>query len=181
MIEKITDRIIDILRDEIRSKFTIYEDQITSGRLDKEDNDTVIGLYLYNILNIDQIQNREPFYIKDDHLETSPKVIELSYLVYVNNKASMKQLTLNEEMLLLEEVTRIFFNHSMIEIDDIQVHLSFEDISLHEKIGLWQAMDIAYQNAVYIRVAPVVIRSMQDVTFKRIQTRQINMEVKEDE
>lgn len=181
MIEKITDRIIDILRDEIRSKFTIYEDQITSGRLDKEDNDTVIGLYLYNILNVDQIQNRQPFHIQDESLETYPKIVELSYLVYINNKASMKQLTLNEEMLLLEEVTRIFFNHSTIEIDDIQVHLSFEDISLHEKISLWQAMDIAYQNAVYIRVAPVVIRSMQNVSFKRVQTRQLNMEEKKDE
>lgn len=181
MIEKITNEMLRILKEELRLKFTIYEDQIASDRLDKDDNDTIIGLYLYNILNIDHIQNHEPFAIHKEHQESPPKIVELSYLVYVNSKTSMQQMTLNDELLLLEEIIRVFYNHFVIEIEDLQVHLSFEDISLHEKLGLWQAMDLPYQNAIYIRVAPAMIRSMQNVAFKRVQTRQIKVEANNDE
>lgn len=125
-----------------------------------EHQDVQIGIYLYDISEYSITAQRYAS-VDGDSRVFPPKLMELSYLIYVNEDARFGGYNKEQEEILYEKMIQIFHDLSMLEVNSAQIPIQFVNMELDSKIHVWESLHQPLQPALYLRVAPVEIASLQ--------------------
>ena len=126
-----------------------------------EHQDVQIGIYLYDISEYSITAQRYAS-VDGDSRVFPPKLMELSYLIYVNEDARFGGYNKEQEEILYEKMIQIFHDLSVLQVKDSQLPLQFVNMELDSKIHIWESLHQPLQPALYLRVAPVEIASMKN-------------------
>lgn len=124
-----------------------------------DEADYRVGVYLYDIQDYSICGTREVA-INEGQRRFPPKAVELSYLVFCNEKHRFGGLQREQLHAVLNEVMRVVYDHPvLLRENGEEVELSFLRESAEFKIRLWGSFNQALQPAVYLRAVPVLLAS----------------------
>lgn len=141
-----------------------------------EEADYRVGIYLYDIQDhsltaVSSVQEGE------DVLRFPPKAVELSYLVFCNERRRFGGLQRGQLQGILNEIVRTAHDNPMIQREDGgTVGLSFVRESVEFKIRLWGSFNQPLQPSVYLRAAPVLIASGRTRKANRVKERDYGLD-----
>ena len=124
-----------------------------------EDGDFRVGIYLYDIQDYSPIAVQETV-IDDRRRRFAPKAVELSYMVFCNDKHRFGGVNRERMQGVLNEVARAVYDHPTLRRADGEEFQTFflrEDVEF--KIHLWGSFNQPLQPALYIQAVPVLIMS----------------------
>ena len=125
-----------------------------------EHQDVQIGIYLYDISEYSITAQRYAS-VDGDSRVFPPKLMELSYLIFVNEDARFGGYNKEQEEILYEKMIQTFHDLCMLEVNAAQIPIQFVNMELDSKIHVWESLHQPLQPALYLRVAPVEIASLQ--------------------
>lgn len=168
MIHEVSKAIQDILGKELYPDLLMDMDNVKQCIPTHENLDFKVGIYLYDVTESNVGLQKHATIV--DHLRIfPPKMMELSYLIFVNEEVQFGGYSKEQEELLLERIIRTFHDLSKFNICDEELSLQFENVSLENKIHLWQSLQKPLQPAIYLKISPVRILSnkKEEVIFVR--------------
>ena len=132
-----------------------------------QDVDYIVGLYLYDIREENDIA-QPPFMQKGRvQLQKPSRPYGLYYMVFINGSSQMG-LKAPDIQKIIGRVTQIVNDNasvlpgqlqSWLDIQEPPIVLSQERISLEEKVRVWQAINKPYQISLFYKAAPVFLSS----------------------
>lgn len=132
-----------------------------------QDVDYIVGLYLYDIREENDIA-QPPFMQKGRvQLQKPPRPYGLYYMVFINGSSQMG-LKAPDIQKIIGRVTQIVNDNasvlpgqlqSWLDMQEPPIVLSQERISLEEKVRVWQAINKPYQISLFYKAAPVFLSS----------------------
>lgn len=137
-----------------------------------QDKDYQVGIMLYDMMDTQIVNNS--FVYKHGKLHYPPKNIELFYVMYVNMANTFGGINARMQQKLLTKIIQILYDNPYLMIKDIKSAIWLENLALDDKIRLWQSFSKPLQPAIYIKVSPVQIQSLQEKQVTAVQ----DMEVK---
>ncbi len=136
-----------------------------------EEADYRVGAYLYDIQDYSAVTPQQ-IQEGEDRLRFPPKAVELSYMLFCNEKHRFGGLRREELQGILNEIIRTVYDHPSLERPDGEtVQLSFLREDVEFKIHLWESFHQPLQPAVYLRAAPVLIASGRTRKVNRVKER----------
>lgn len=158
MIEEVSIALQDILRKYLYPDYLLDMDGVKLCIPKHDEQDYQIGIYLYDVSEYSLIAQR--YATIEDHTRVfPPKLMEISYLIFVNESVQFGGYDKLQEDRLYEKMIQIFHDESVLEVEGKQLPIHFENINLDNKIRLWQSLNTPLQPALYIKIAPVEIAS----------------------
>lgn len=141
-----------------------------------EEEDYRVGVYLYDIqdysLAVSAVSDTG-----EDILRFPPKTVELSYMLFCNEKHRFGGLQRERLQGILNEMIRTLHdNPTLMREDGEAVGISFLRESVEFKIRLWGSFNQPLQPAVYLRAAPVPVASARTRKVNRIKERDYGLE-----
>lgn len=117
-----------------------------------------VGVYLYDIQDFSICQ---PVAVESENGQRfPPKAVELSYLIFCNEKQHFGGLRREGLHAILNEVLRAVYDHPLLSWEGGgAAELTFLRESEEFKIRLWGSFQQPLQPAVYLRAAPVLVTS----------------------
>lgn len=158
MIQDVSKALCEVLREHLYPDMLGDRDRIQLCIPRHEHQDVQIGIYLYDISDYTLTAKRYAS-IEGNQRVFPPKLLELSYLIYVHEDAHFGGYNKEQEEALYERMIQIFHDISYLEINDVHVPIQFVNVSLDSKIHLWQSLHQPLQPALYLRIAPIEIAS----------------------
>ena len=144
MIHEVSKTLCAQLIDQLYPDYLLDRDGVQLCIPRHEHQDVQIGIYLYDISEYSITAQRYAS-VDGDSRVFPPKLMELSYLIYVNEDARFGGYNKEQEEILYEKMIQIF-----------------HDMELDSKIHIWESLHQPLQPALYLRVAPVEIASMKN-------------------
>lgn len=141
-----------------------------------EEADYRVGIYLYDIQDhsLTTVQNMQE---GENVLRFPPKAVELSYMVFCNEKRRFGGLQRGQLQGILNEIVRTAYDNPALQREDGEkVGLSFLRESVEFKIRLWGSFNQPLQPAVYLRAAPVLIASGRTRKVSRVKERDYGLD-----
>lgn len=126
----------------------------------QKQSDYIMGIYLYDIRDFSDCQPMT--YYSENKTEQSasvrmpPKLLELSYMIFINQGGLFGETDERDGQRLLTEAIRSVYEFPFVG-DNKEIKLSFAFLSADSKIRLWQAFTKPLQPAVYINAAPLAV------------------------
>ncbi|MCM1119709.1 MAG: DUF4255 domain-containing protein [bacterium] len=144
-----------------------------------EEADFRVGIYLYDIQDYSLTFTAETE-LSSTQRRFPPKAVELSYLIFCNQKHRFGGVPKEQLQTVLSEVIRIVYDHPELEIGDGErVRLSFLREDVEFKMRLWGSFDRPLQPAVYIKAEPVRIASRRKRSVSQVREREYDVEGRE--
>ena len=140
-----------------------------------QDVDYILGLYLYDIREVEMTQVR-PIPMGQVRLQKSPKPYDLYYMVFLNGSSQMGLKALDIQK-ILGRVAQIVNDNSSVMPNDLQswlenteppITLSQAKISLEEKVRVWSAINKPYQVSLFYKAGPVFLSSEVIIDTPRV-------------
>lgn len=136
-----------------------------------DEADYRVGVYLYDIQDYSVYRAQEAVG-NEGQRRFPPKAVELSYLVFCNEKHRFGGLQREQLHAVLNEVVRTVYDHPVLSRENgEEVEISFLRESVEFKIRLWGSFHQALQPAVYIRAVPVLLASRRFQKVHAVQER----------
>lgn len=141
-----------------------------------EEADYRVGIYLYDIQDysltaVCSVQEGE------NVMRFPPKAVELSYMVFCNEKQRFGGLQRGQLQGILNEIVRTAYDNPILQREDGEkVEISFLRESMEFKIRLWGSFNQPLQPSVYLRVAPVLIASGRSRKVSRVKERDYGLD-----
>lgn len=124
-----------------------------------EEGDFRVGVYLYDIQD-HSVMSTEGSYISDDERCFPPKAVELSYMIFCNEKHRFGGVQREQVHAVLNEIIRLVYDNPLLQREDGErVRVSFLREDAEFKLRLWGSFNQPLQPAVYIRAVPVLVAS----------------------
>lgn len=161
MIHEVSKTLRAQLIDQLYPDYLLDRDGVQLCIPRHEHQDVQIGIYLYDISEYSITAQRYAS-VDGDSRVFPPKLMELSYLIYVNEDARFGGYNKEQEEILYEKMIQIFHDLSVLQVKDSQLPLQFVNMELDSKIHIWESLHQPLQPALYLRVAPVEIASMKN-------------------
>ncbi|MCR0526721.1 DUF4255 domain-containing protein [[Clostridium] innocuum] len=161
MIHEVSKTLCAQLIDQLYPDYLLDRDGVQLCIPRHEHQDVQIGIYLYDISEYSITAQRYAS-VDGDSRVFPPKLMELSYLIYVNEDARFGGYNKEQEEILYEKMIQIFHDLSVLQVKDRQLPLQFVNMELDSKIHIWESLHQPLQPALYLRVAPVEIASMKN-------------------
>lgn len=157
-IAKVGEGLLTLLREGLCPELVRDEEMIAlAAPWDEEDYR--IGLYLYDIQDFCVYHPAETA-VTEGERRFPPKAVELSYLIFCNERHRFGELRREQLHAALNEVIRtVYDNPVLFPGSGEEVELSFLRESTDFKLRLWGSFGQALQPAVYIRAVPVLVSS----------------------
>ncbi len=136
-----------------------------------DEADYRVGIYLYDIQDYSICRTQESA-INESLRRLPPKAVELSYLVFCNEKHRFGGLQREQLHAVLNEVIRTIYDNPVLTRENgEEVGISFLRESAEFKIRLWGSFHQALWPAVYVRVVPVLLTSRRLRKVHAVQER----------
>lgn len=136
-----------------------------------EEADYRVGVYLYDIQDYSLAASAAAAE-GENTLRFPPKAVELSYLLFCNEKQRFGGLQRERLQGILNEMVRTLHdNPLLLREDGEKVGFSFLRESVEFKIRLWGSFNRPLQPAVYLRAAPVFVASARTRKISRVKER----------
>lgn len=167
--------LLELLRDSLCPGYVRDRDSILLTA-PWEEEDYRVGIYLYDIQDYSQAvaSGAEG---GENVLRFPPKALELSYMLFCNEKHRFGGVKREEIQGVLNEIVRTLHDHSSLEREDGEtVGISFLRESVEFKIRLWGSFSQPLQPAVYLRAAPVLVASARTRRISRVKERDYGVE-----
>jgi len=132
-----------------------------------QDVDYILGLYLYDIKEENDVVQK-PFMQRGRvQLEKPPRPYALYYMVFINGSSQMGlkapdiQKIIGRVAQIVNDNNSVLPNQlqSWIDTQEPPIVLSQAKISLEEKVRVWQAINKPYQISLFYKAAPVFLSS----------------------
>lgn len=135
-----------------------------------------MGIYLYDIQDYSLAASGSAD-SGDDTLRFPPKALELSYLLFCNEKHRFGGLQRERIQGILTEIVRAVYDHPRLRREDGEtVEFFFLRESVEFKIRLWGSFNQPLQPAVYVRAAPAAVASARTRKAYRVRERDYGLE-----
>lgn len=134
-----------------------------------EEGDFRVGVYLYDIQD-HSVMSTEGSYISDEERGFPPKAVELSYMIFCNEKHRFGGVQREQVHAVLNEIIRLVYDNPLLKREDgesVQVSFLREDAEF--KLRLWGSFNQPLQPAVYIRAVPVLVASARSRKAARVR------------
>ena len=141
-----------------------------------QDVDYIVGLYLYDIREENEM-SQPPFIQKGRvQLQKPPRPYGLYYMVFINGSSQMG-LKAPDIQKIIGRIAQIVNDNSSVLPNQLQkwldtqeppIVLSQAKISLEEKVRVWQAISKPYQISLFYKAAPVFLSSEVIVNTPRV-------------
>ncbi len=141
-----------------------------------QDVDYILGLYLYDIREENDVTRPVTVPRGRVKLQVPPKPYSLYYMVFINGSSQMG-LKAPDIQKIIGRVAQIINDNasvyprqlqSWLEADEPPIVLSQAKISLEEKVRVWSAINKPYQISLFYKAAPVFLSSEIVVTPPRV-------------
>lgn len=142
------------------------------------EEESVVYLFLYQVVENSYLKNEEPYSIDGTHLRQPPLVVDLFYLVIPHIKVQ------SHEQTILARVMQVFHDNSILNVvrklqdagEDIEtseeIRIIFNPMSLDDLSKFWTIFhDVDYILSVGYIVTPVRIDSTREVRVQRVTYR----------
>ena len=134
-----------------------------------EEGDFRVGIYLYDIQD-HSLMPTESSYISDEERCFPPKAVELSYMIFCNEKHRFGGVRREQVHVVLNEVIRLVYDNPLLQREDGEsVQISFLREDAEFKLRLWGSFNQPLQPAVYIRAVPVLVASAKIRKVARVR------------
>lgn len=133
------------------------------------EGDFRVGVYLYDIQD-HSVMSTESSYISDEERSFPPKAVELSYMIFCNEKHRFGGVQREQVHAVLNEIIRLVYDNPLLQREDgesVQVSFLREDTEF--KLRLWGSFDQPLQPAVYIKAVPVLVASARRRKAARVR------------
>lgn len=167
--------LLELLRDNLCPRYVRDRDSILLTA-PWEEEDYRVGVYLYDIQDY-SLAVAATADTGGNILRFPPKVVELSYMLFCNEKHRFGGLQREWLQSILNEMIRTLHdNPTLIREDGEKVGISFLCESVEFKIRLWGSFNQPLQPAVYLRAAPVTVASARTRKVNRVTERNYGLE-----
>lgn len=140
-----------------------------------EEGDFRVGIYLYDIQDY-SIAAAEGRGISDEERRFPPKAVELSYMIFCNEKHRFGGVQREQAHVVLNEIIRLVYDNPLMQREDGEiVQISFQRESAEFKLRLWGSFNQPLQPAVYIKAVPVLIESVRSRKAARVRERAVDV------
>lgn len=141
-----------------------------------EDIEYILGLYLYDIREATKAATTQFLPAGPVRLQKAPKPYDLYYMVFTNasSQTGLKALDIQK---ILGRVTQLINDNSSIQPNQLQkwleskeppIVISQANITLEEKIRIWQAVNKPYQVSLFYKAGPVFLSSEVVIDTPRV-------------
>lgn len=182
IISNISNYVICKLRETMCPEPVLFPAQIETVTLSDQTSDYMLGLYLYDMREEQEIQ---PLVQDRDRLWNNTRPYSLYYMVFVNENSGIKAA---DSQKIIGKAAQVIADIQVISPNDLQPWLKREEpfmawsqirIGLEEKTRIWQSANKPYQLSLFYKVAPVFIFSNQAVEVQRVKEAEISLTIKE--
>ncbi len=144
-----------------------------------DEEDYRVGIYLYDIQDY-SIYKTSGALVHEGEQRFPPKAVELSYLVFCNEKHRFGGLQREQLHAALNEIIRAVYDNPVLSWGEgEEAELSFLRESMDFKIRLWGSFGQPLQPAVYIRAVPVLLSSGRRRNVHAVKERDYRTERKQ--
>lgn len=134
-----------------------------------EEGDFRVGVYLYDIQDYSMMPT-EGTYISDEERRFPPKAVELSFMIFCNEKHRFGGVQREQAHVVLNEIIRLVYDHPLLQREDGgTAQISFLRETAEFKLRLWGSFNQPLQPAVYIRAVPVLVASARSRKAARVK------------
>ena len=141
-----------------------------------QDVDYILGLYLYDIREENDVTRPVTVPRGRVKLQVPPKPYSLYYMVFINGSSQMGlkapdiQKIVGRVAQIINDNASVYPNQlqSWLEAEEPPIVLSQAKISLEEKVRVWSAINKPYQISLFYKAAPVFLSSEIVVTPPRV-------------
>lgn len=169
--------LLELLRRELCPDFVQDGDMVVFAS-PWEETDYRVGIYLYDIQDHSVMTTSEAA-LSDTERRFPPKAVELSYLLFCNERHRFGGVRREQIQATLNEIVRAVYDNPVLERGSGEAfQLSFLRESVEFKIRLWGSFNQPLQSAVYLKAAPVLIGSGRKRRVSRVQERNYDVERK---
>lgn len=167
--------LLELLRDSLCPAYVRDRDNVLLTA-PWEEEDYRVGIYLYDIQDYSLAASGSAD-SGGDTLRFPPKALELSYLLFCNEKHRFGGLQRERIQGILTEIVRAVYDHPRLKREDGEtVEFFFLRESVEFKIRLWGSFNQPLQPAVYVRAAPVAVASARARKAYRVRERDYGLE-----
>ncbi len=154
-----------------------------------QDVDYILGLYLYDIREENDVTRPLTMPRGKVKLVVPPKPYSLYYMVFINGGSQMGlkapdiQKIIGRVAQIINDNSSVYPNElqSWLEVQEPPIVLSQAKISLEEKVRVWSAINKPYQISLFYKAAPVFMSSELVVSPPRVQTADFGLYVSGEE
>lgn len=134
-----------------------------------DEGDFRVGVYLYDIQDYSAMPT-EGSCISDEERRFPPKAVELSYMIFCNEKHRFGGVQREQVHVVLNEIIRFVYDNPLLQrADGETVQLSFLRETTEFKLRLWGSFGQPLQPAVYVRAVPVLVASARRRKAARVK------------
>ncbi len=141
-----------------------------------QDVDYILGLYLYDIREENDVTRNPVMGRGKLQLSVPPKPYSLYYMVFINGSSQMGlkapdiQKIVGRVAQIINDNASVYPNElqSWLEAEEPPIVLSQAKISLEEKVRVWSAINKPYQISLFYKAAPVFLSSEVVIKTPRV-------------
>ena len=184
-IARVSERLIAMLQEELVPDFIPQKDKI--GLCNPADRgDTAVGIYLYDIMeNEDIARGRQMYNSNDRRMIYPPIYLNLYYMITPYFMGNVRYRTMGEHE-TLGRIIQYLHDYPIISIDSIDkedkdgIDLKVEllRLDMEQKSRIWNYTNEPYRTSLFYRISPVIISSDRYKSVERVKVAQINVDDK---
>lgn len=141
-----------------------------------QDVDYILGLYLYDIREATGTAMTPFLPAGQVRLQKTPKPYDLYYMVFINGSSQMGLKALDIQKILGRVAQLVNDNNSVLpnqlqkwlDTTEPPIVISQAQISLEEKVRVWQAINKPYQVSLFYKAGPVFLSSEVVIDAPRV-------------
>ncbi len=150
----------------------------------EERGDLVLGLYLYDIRESDEIRDASLIALDASRQRYPSSYLNLYYMVTAYSKGDLKYRA-EEEQKLLGRVVQVFASYPTLDElsgagetagAPVVPAIVMQNLSLEDKLRIWTVPNVSYRTSLFYRVGPVEIESERVRKIGRVTSAEFKME-----
>ncbi len=142
-------------------------------RSPEEHGDVSLGLFLYDIQECEELQQRGMLNTHIDRQAYPPVYLNLFYMITAYWGGDLKFRMAQEER-ILGGVVQVFHNHRLIPAGEgadnsgMALHVQMQRLSVQDRAQIWNFQRISYKLSLFYKVSPVMIASGREREVDRV-------------
>lgn len=133
----------------------------------QEHGDIVLGIYLYDIRENEEVRVNGMQPADEDYLQFPPMYLNLHYMISVYLDMDIRY-RFEEQQRILGSVMQIIHDNPILDSDTMQpaegaalkdLRLEYENLETEEKAKIWNAISTPYQLSLFYKISPIKLES----------------------
>lgn len=150
-----------------------------------QDVDYIVGLYLYDIREENDITRPNTMPRGRYQLQKTPKPYSLYYMLFINGSGQMGlkapdiQKIIGRAAQIINDNASVYPNQlqTWLDTQEPPIVISQAKITLEEKVRVWQAINKPYQISLFYRAAPVFLSSEVVINTPRVASAEFGLHI----